>query len=62
MCMVFSSFLRTIQKPHYYKHFCKLVLGVRIVLQRQLPRSQLQQAHELLVAHAEEFEILYYQR
>ncbi|KAH9855134.1 hypothetical protein C2E23DRAFT_724630 [Lenzites betulinus] len=56
------GFLRAIQKPHYYKHFCKLVLGVRIVLQCQLPRAQLQQAHELLVAHAEEFETLYYQR
>ncbi|KAI9057969.1 hypothetical protein FKP32DRAFT_1660001 [Trametes sanguinea] len=54
--------LRAVQDPQYYLHFCKLVFGVRIVLQRKLQRARLVQAHQSLVEHAEEFEELYYQR
>ncbi|KAI0372483.1 hypothetical protein BV20DRAFT_939965 [Pilatotrama ljubarskyi] len=54
--------LRSIQQPEYYQHFCKLVVGVRLVLQRILPTQHLLLAHRHLVEHAEEFERLYYQR
>ncbi|CDO72558.1 hypothetical protein BN946_scf184983.g41 [Trametes cinnabarina] len=56
------GFLRAVQKPQYYRNFCKLVFGVRIVLQRKLKHAQLVEAHQSLVEHAEEFEELYYQR
>ncbi|KAH9846253.1 hypothetical protein C2E23DRAFT_744440, partial [Lenzites betulinus] len=54
--------LRSVQDPRYYRHFCKLVVGVRIILQRRIPVAQLSVAYRLLVQYAEEFEVLYYQR
>lgn len=46
----------------YWKHFCKLVFGVRIVHQRKIFKRSLILAHIALVTFAEEFELLYYQR
>ena len=40
----------------------KLVRGVRILVQRRITGSQLQEAHLQLVQFVEEFENLYYQR
>ena len=46
----------------YYKHYCKLVVGVRIMYQRELSSGQLQLAHQLLLEWVIEFECLYYRR
>ena len=46
----------------YYRHYCKLVVGVRIVYQRRISRQQLLFAHKLLLEWVLEFELLYYQR
>jgi len=46
----------------YWRHYCKLVAGIRIISQRSLTPQQLQTAHKLLNEFAEEFELLYYQR
>ena len=46
----------------YYLHYCKLVVGVRIIYQRRISRPQLQLAHKLLLEWVLEFELLYYQR
>lgn len=53
---------RTVLPDKYWRHFCKLVYGVRVLHQRKFTRSQLQEAHVALVTFAEEFELLYYQR
>ncbi|TFK84307.1 hypothetical protein K466DRAFT_577363 [Polyporus arcularius HHB13444] len=54
--------LRPILPQIYYTHFCKLVSGVRIILQYRLPVSQLAYAHQILTEYIEEFEIHYPQR
>ncbi|KAI0349119.1 hypothetical protein OH77DRAFT_1507564 [Trametes cingulata] len=54
--------LRPLQHDNYFRHFCKLVSGIPIILQRRLPHSQLRVAHLRLIEHAQEFETLYYQR
>ncbi|KAI9066946.1 hypothetical protein FKP32DRAFT_1564687 [Trametes sanguinea] len=54
--------LRGIQAPVYYRHFCKLVCAVRIILQRRISPSSLPLAHRLFIEHAEGIETLYYQR
>ncbi len=54
--------LRPILPQEYYTHFCKLVSGVRIILQYRLPRSQLAYAHQILIEYVEEFEPKYYER
>lgn len=59
---ILPAFLRVILDPEYYRHFCKLVVGVRIILQRRIPVAQLPIAYCLLVEYAEEFERLYYQQ
>ncbi len=53
--------LRGILPEKYYRHFCYLVAGVRIVLQTRLPLQQLPLAHRSFVLYAEGFEQLYYQ-
>jgi len=53
-CMILPS--------KYWKNLCKLVCGVRILVQRCIMGSQLQEAHSHLVQFVEEFENLYYQR
>ena len=56
------AFFRTILPEKYYKNFCKLVQGVRIVMQRRITGAQVKEAHSYLVQFVEEFEHLYYQR
>jgi hypothetical protein len=46
----------------YWKHFCKLVYGVRVVSQRRITAEHLRKAHRALLEYADEFKILYYQR
>jgi hypothetical protein len=46
----------------YWKNFCKLVRGVRLLHQRSITASQILQGHNLLVEFVMEFEELYYQR
>ena len=46
----------------YYLHYCKLVVGIRIIYQRRIARPQLKHAHKLLFEWVLEFELLYYQR
>ena len=46
----------------YYRHYCKLVVGVRTFYQRRIARQQLEPAHKILLEWAAEFEHLYYQR
>ena len=53
---------RSILPSRYWKHFCKLVRGVRILVQRRIIGSQLQEAHSQLVQFVEGFENLYYRR
>ncbi|CDO72543.1 hypothetical protein BN946_scf184983.g26 [Trametes cinnabarina] len=54
--------LRAVQAPLYYRHFCKLVAAVRIILQRRITPEQLPLAHRNFIEHAEGIETLYYQR
>ena len=46
----------------YYRHYCKLVRGIRLVHQRSISREQLATAHQTLLEYSLEFEHLYYQR
>ena len=46
----------------YYKHFCKLVFGIRIVYQRSVSIASLEKADFALREYVIQFEDLYYQR
>ena len=46
----------------YYLHYCKLVVAIRIMYQRQISHQQLQLAHKFLLEWVVEFERLYYQQ
>ena len=46
----------------YYRHYCKLVVGIRIMYQHAISPSQLQLAYQHLLEWVIEFEILYYQQ
>ena len=46
----------------YYKHFCRLVRGIRIIYQRRISREQLNTAHRLLLQWVLDFEIIYCNR
>ena len=46
----------------YYKHFCKLVFGIRIVYQRSVSFNSLKQANVALLEYVIQFEELYYRR
>ncbi len=48
--------------PVYWRHYCKLVFGIRIINQREISREQLLDAHTALTDFAEGFEELYYNR
>ena len=47
--------------PPYYKNFCDLILGVRILNQHQITSTQLVQANDAFKRFAREFEEIYYQ-
>ena len=46
----------------YWKNFCKLVRGIRIVHQKKIKEEELTEADKLLLEFCIEFEELYYQR
>jgi hypothetical protein len=46
----------------YWKNFCKLVLGVRILSQHKILATDLCKAHKSLNEFCDEFELLYYKR
>jgi len=46
----------------YYQHYCKLVVGIRIMYQREISAEQLRLAHQSLLEWVLEFEHLYYRR
>lgn len=46
----------------YYKNYCKLVFGMRIIHQHQIDQAAILEAHAALLEFACGFEILYYQR
>lgn len=52
----------TVLPDKYWKNFCKLVIGIRIVFQQQITREELLQGHKALAQFCLEFENLYYQR
>jgi hypothetical protein len=56
------AFFRLTLPGKYWKNFCKLVHGVRIIIQRRITKSQLREAHSYLVQFVEEYEHIYYQR
>ncbi|KAA1478538.1 hypothetical protein DENSPDRAFT_861874 [Dentipellis sp. KUC8613] len=46
----------------YWRNFCKLVMGIRLLHQHQITMEELKDVHRLLIEFCEEFEVLYYQR
>ncbi|KAF5386899.1 hypothetical protein D9615_001883 [Tricholomella constricta] len=56
------ALLHNILPKPYWQNFCKLVHAIRILHQRTIPRTQLQDAHRYLQEFHEEFELLYCQR
>jgi hypothetical protein len=56
------GFFCSVLLSKYWKNFCKLVRGIRIIINQSITGSQLQEAHSRLVQFVEEFENLYYQR
>ena len=56
------GFFRAILPTKYWKNYCKLVHGVRVLVQRRVLGARLREAHSHLVQFVEEFENLYYQR
>jgi hypothetical protein len=55
------AFFRVLLPAKYWRNFCKLVHGVRAIIQRQIKCSQLCKAYSYLVQFVEEYENLYYQ-
>lgn len=56
------SFFRVFLPKVYWQNFCRLVYGVRIMVQRRLTYSQISDAQTSLILFVEEYEHLYYQR
>jgi hypothetical protein len=46
----------------YYKNYCKLVYGMRIMNQHRISLSNVREAHMVLTSFAQEFEVIYCQR
>jgi hypothetical protein len=46
----------------YWRNFCKLVHGVRIIIQRRISDDQIREAHSYITQFVQEYENLYYQR
>ncbi|ETW76855.1 hypothetical protein HETIRDRAFT_125856 [Heterobasidion irregulare TC 32-1] len=56
------ALLHGVLPDQYWRNFCKLVAGIRLVHQRNIRQTELKLAHRLLIEFSEEFEQLYYQR
>jgi hypothetical protein len=46
----------------YWRHFCKLVAGVRRFFQTKISRKHLEETHQMMIQYVTEFELLYVQR
>ena len=46
----------------YWMNFCKLVYGMRIILEHEISSEDLRKAHQALLEFCHEFEVLYVQR
>ena len=53
---------RAVLPKKYWRNFCKLVHGFRIIIQRSITGRQVLEAHVSLTSFVEEYENLYYQR
>ncbi|KIL54607.1 hypothetical protein M378DRAFT_92233 [Amanita muscaria Koide BX008] len=56
------TLFRHILPDCYWKNYCKLVAGIRILQRRVITPEKLRDAHNLLLDFIEEFEDLYYRR
>jgi hypothetical protein len=45
----------------YWKHYCKLVRGIRILMQEEIFPKELREAHQMLTKFSNEFEEIYCQ-
>jgi hypothetical protein len=54
--------LYNILPDNYYRNYCKLVFGMRLMNQHQITKMQVREAHVALTSFAQEFEIIYCQR
>ena len=55
------TLLRHLLPPHYWRHFCKLVAGIRVLQRPRISKLELLYGHKLLTRFACKFEDLYYQ-
>jgi len=55
------GFFRAILPKKYWRNLCKLVHGVRILIQRHITAAQVREAHFSLIQFVEEYKHLYYQ-
>ena len=56
------GFFRTFLPRKYWRNFCKLVHGIRAIIQRRITAKQVREAHSFFIQFVEEYELLYYQR
>ena len=56
------GFFRTFLPRKYWHNFCKLVHGIRAIIQRRITAKQVREAHSFFIQFVEEYELLYYQR
>ena len=53
---------RAVLEEKYWRHHCRLVFAVRVLLQRTITRKQLEEAHNQIIKYCVEFEEIYYKR
>ncbi|KAI0309381.1 hypothetical protein OF83DRAFT_1166864 [Amylostereum chailletii] len=58
----FPALLEAILPEKYWKNFCQLVFGIRLLHQKKITKVELVAAHKALIQFSEDFETLYYQR
>lgn len=56
------GFFRQVLPKKYWRNFCKLVRGFRVIMQRSISGQQARDAHSYLIQFVEEYENIYYQR
>ena len=56
------ALFRVVLPHHLWKHYCRLVCGIRLLYQRVITEEELRRAHDLLTQWEIDFENLYYQR
>jgi Transposase family tnp2 len=56
------TLLRHLLPPPYWRNFCKLVAGIRVLQRPRISKEELLYGHDILQNFAREFEELYYRR